>query len=243
MAQLDVKGAHNAEPTVGLDALGDQSAASRTSEVTEADDHRLTCVIGLNAGNERSVELHERRAQLKDVTQTGEPGACIIHGEIQIRSYPGHGSPECRVVGDGRVFGHLEYQVMAAFVQKGAQRLSRNDEPWRHVQIQPCRRGEGFPRRQGSLERDGLQFGPEPDRGRFGKHGLGIGPVGEARERLVANDRLAPEVHDRLEDRLEGSVPDDVQDVVTARACLGPLLHVAADERPGQVRELDQGRQ
>ena len=36
---------------------------------------------------------------------------------------------------------------------------------------------------------------------------------------------------------------DDGRDVVAAPPHLGPLGHVAADERPGQVGELDQGRQ
>ena len=46
-----------------------------------------------------------------------------------------------------------------------------------------------------------------------------------------------------MEDRPEGPVTDDPQDVVAATPCLSPLGHVAADERPGEVCKLNEGRQ
>jgi len=73
----------------------------------------------------------------------------------------------------------------------------------------------------------------EANRGRLGEHELRIRTVGEACQRLVADDRIARELDDRLEDRMEGSVRDDACDVIAAPSALGPLGHVAADERPG----------
>jgi hypothetical protein len=177
------------------------------------------------------------------MAQACEPGTRVIHGEIHARSQVSHRRTEGRIVRDGRMFGHLQHEASAAIVQDGAQRLSRDDELGRRVQVEPCRAWQGPRRREGSPECGNLQFGPEADHGRCGEHGLGIGTVGEARERLVADDLIAPEIDDRLEDRPDGLVPDDGRDVIAASPRLGPLGHVAADERPGQVGELDEGRQ
>jgi hypothetical protein len=64
----------------------------------------------------------------------------------------------------------------------------------------------------------------------------------ETRQRLVANDAVAPDVGDRLEYRMEGPLGDDLRDAVAAPSHLGPLVHIAADERPGQIRELGHSR-
>jgi hypothetical protein len=54
---------------------------------------------------------------------------------------------------------------------------------------------------------------------------------------------VAREIDDRLKDRPERPVGDDAQDVIATSSNLGPFGHVAADKGPGQVRELDEGRQ
>ena len=69
---------------------------------------------------------------------------------------------------------------------------------------------------EGGLERGRLQLDPEADRGRLGEHELRIGAVGEARERLVADDLISRELDYRLEDRMELSGGDDARDVVAA---------------------------
>jgi len=88
------------------------------------------------------------------------------------------------------------------------------------------------PRPQGSLQGDSLQLRPESDRGGLGEQNLGIGALAKARERLVADDLVAREFDDRLEDRTEVAAFDDARDVITA----APSSVRSATSRPMTAR-------
>src|SRR4051812_27607625 len=78
LAEFDVELAKHLQLSVTLDALGDETAARRPAEVTQAGDQGLAGGVDVEAGDPRPVELHELRLELEDVAEAGESGAGIV---------------------------------------------------------------------------------------------------------------------------------------------------------------------
>ena len=83
---MDVEADERGQLRLGLDPLGHQPAALRVGEVAQSGEQRLARGIGVDAGHERSVDLHDLGSQLDDVAKAGEAGARVVDGDLDRRT-------------------------------------------------------------------------------------------------------------------------------------------------------------
>src|SRR5450759_4504869 len=68
----------------------------------------------------------------------------------------------------------------------------------------------------------------------------GGGTILEPGQRLVADDPITLEIHDRLEDRVEGEAIEDVDDALSCAHRVGPRGEIRAEQGPREAGELAQ---
>ena len=64
--------------------------------------------ISVDTPDQRDVELHERRIELKDVPQAGEASSSIVDGQAHGSAKPRDAPPERFVVPDDGMLGDLQ---------------------------------------------------------------------------------------------------------------------------------------
>ena len=141
------------------------------------------------------------------------------------------------------MLGHLEHDRAVHPAQQAGKRRVRRHEVRRDVEAEPGAwrqsRGRADRGRQGRE----LQLGLETGGPCVGEDEVGGRPAREARQGLVAGVFARRGVDDRLEDRTEGDIGDDLRDAVACQADLGQVRDGGSEERTREVRELEEGGQ
>jgi hypothetical protein len=177
----------------GLDALGDEPRVEPRGEHAERFDHRGLRLVGVDARDQVAVDLHEVRAQHRDVLERGEPGACVVDREQRARRRTGAIASDRRAVVVHRgLLGDLDDDP-AEVDRRGEDVGDRRGEQRlrTHVDGEEAVRRQRGPRPERAVQDLRLQFGAEARGVGEREPAVGAdvrGPL-EAGQRLVPGDR------------------------------------------------------
>lgn len=93
----------------------------------------------MNIANERNVNLDQVGPQQQDVPETCVTGARVVYREPKsslTERRKDRGDP--RVVGDGRVFGHLNHDAAQLDAFQHLRETGRSQRCWGDVQCEEC---------------------------------------------------------------------------------------------------------
>ena len=175
-----------------LDALGDDRGVDLLGERDQACRQRLAGAVGLDAVDQRPVELDELRLEPEDVAQAGEPGARIVDRDARAElAYGLERLAQALIVVDARVLGDLDDDARAVAAGDQTQEPRRGERRRRDVDREVDVRRQRRQRGQRRADGGELQFPQEPDFVglREPPHRSARRRAAEARQRLGSDGR------------------------------------------------------
>ncbi len=180
--------------------------------MAHADDQGLAAQVGVDAPDEARVQLHEVRTEIDDVGEVGDAVAGVVDGQPDVVTERANRLQERCVVLDDLVLGRLEDDRPIGPVEHHAKLVRVSEQSRRDVQVQPATRRQALRRLDGGFEGCQLELRAQAGHPGVGEDGLGRLAGRKSGQGFVADDSAGAEIDDRLEDRVEGSLLDQLAD-------------------------------